>query len=44
MRPEEREDYLRGCVGNVEQARSSPGCLDFAITGDLVDLGRIDIF
>ncbi len=44
VRPEEREDYLRGCVGVVEQARSSPGCLDFAITGDLVDLGRIDIF
>jgi quinol monooxygenase YgiN len=28
----------------VEQARSAPGCLDFAITADLVDPGRIDIF
>ena len=44
VRPEEREDYLRGCVGVLEQARSTPGCLDFAITADLVDLGRIDIF
>lgn len=28
----------------IEQARSAPGCLDFAITGDMVDPGRIDIF
>lgn len=28
----------------VEQARRAPGCLDFAITGDLVDPARIDIF
>ena len=42
--PEGREQYLHGCVSVVEQARSSPGCLDFAITADLVDPGRIDIF
>lgn len=34
--PEERERYIQGCVSVVEQARSSPGCLDFAITADLV--------
>jgi len=44
VRPEEREHYLHGCASVVEQARSSPGCLDFAITADLVDPGRIDIF
>jgi quinol monooxygenase YgiN len=27
----------------VEQARRAPGCLDFAITADLVDPGRIVI-
>lgn len=42
--PEEREPYLDGCRSVVEQARSAPGCLDFAITADLVDTGRIDIF
>ncbi|MGH2870813.1 MAG: putative quinol monooxygenase [Solirubrobacteraceae bacterium] len=41
---EQREFYLAGCVAVVEQARSTPGCLDFAITGDLVDPGRIDVF
>jgi quinol monooxygenase YgiN len=28
----------------VEQARRAPGCLDFAISADLVEPGRIDIF
>ena len=42
--PHQRESYLAGCVGVVEQARRAPGCLDFAITADLLDPGRIDIF
>jgi quinol monooxygenase YgiN len=42
--PERRAPYLAGCVDVVEQARGTPGCLDFAITADLIDPGRIDIF
>ena len=42
--PEQRESYLADCVSVVEQARRAPGCLDFAITGDLMDPGRIDVF
>lgn len=42
--PEQRESYLAGCVSVVEEARRAAGCLDFAITPDLVDRGRIDIF
>jgi quinol monooxygenase YgiN len=42
--PPQRESYLAGCVGVVEQARRAPGCLDFAITADLVDPGRVNIF
>ena len=41
---EQRESYLAGCVGVVEEARRASGCLDFAITADLVDAGRINIF
>jgi quinol monooxygenase YgiN len=41
--PAQRESYLAGCVSVVEQARRAPGCLDFAITADLLDPGRIDI-
>ena len=39
--PGRREAYLAGCVEVVEAARRAPGCLDFAITADLVDPGRI---
>jgi quinol monooxygenase YgiN len=42
--PQQRESYLADCVNVVEQARRAPGCLDFAITADLVEPGRIDIF
>jgi quinol monooxygenase YgiN len=40
----QRESYLASCVGVVQQARRAPGCLDFAITADLVEHGRINIF
>jgi len=42
--PENRERYLAGCVDVVEQARRAPGCLDYALSPDLVDPGRINIF
>jgi quinol monooxygenase YgiN len=42
--PAQRESYLAGCVGVVERARRADGCLDFSITGDLVDPGRINVF
>jgi quinol monooxygenase YgiN len=41
---EQRESYLATCISVVEQARAAPGCLDFAISGDLVHSGRINIF
>lgn len=39
--PGERASYLAGYVSVVEQARRAPGCLDFALTADLIDPGRI---
>ncbi len=41
--PAQRDDYLTGCVAVVEQARATAGCLDFALSADLVDAGRINI-
>jgi quinol monooxygenase YgiN len=41
---EVRDDYLAGCADVVEQARRAPGCLDFAISADLLDPARINIF
>lgn len=42
--PLQRESYLAGCATVVELARRARGCLDFAISADLVEAGRIDIF
>lgn len=44
VEPPQRESYLAGCVSVVEQARRAPGCLDFAITADLLESGRINVF
>lgn len=42
--PTQRQSYLADCASVVQQARRAAGCLDFAITADLVDPGRINIF
>lgn len=38
-----RDDYLAGCRSVVEQARTTDGCLDFAISADLLDTRRINV-
>jgi len=42
--PDARDDYLKGCVSVIEQARASSGCLDFTLGADLVDTGRINVY
>jgi quinol monooxygenase YgiN len=42
--PEQRESYLAGSISVVEKARRADGCLDFAITADLLDPGRVNLF
>jgi quinol monooxygenase YgiN len=39
-----RERYLDGCAAVVKQARSAPGCLDFSLSADLLDPGRINVY
>ncbi len=40
----ERDAYVRDCVAVVEAARAHRGCLDFAVTADTVDPGRINVY
>ena len=42
--PEQRESYLAGSMSVAEKARRADGCLDFAITADLLDPGRVNLF
>ncbi|MFD9940992.1 putative quinol monooxygenase [Nonomuraea sp. NPDC059023] len=44
VEPRQRDSYLAGCVDVVRQARGAAGCLDFAITADLLDSGRVNVF
>jgi quinol monooxygenase YgiN len=41
---QERDAYLDTCVAVVEAARRVPGCLDFALSPDLLDAARINVF
>ena len=41
--PEQRDDYLSACVEVVRQARRAPGCLDFVLSADLLEAGRVNI-
>ena len=44
VEPADRQGYLDAYVEVVEQARRTPGCLDFTVAADLVDPSRINIF
>lgn len=39
--PDQRDAYVADCRAVVEAARSTQGCLDFAITACSVDPGRV---
>ncbi len=41
--PEQRDAYLETCREVVAAGRAAPGCLDFALSADLVDPSRINV-
>jgi quinol monooxygenase YgiN len=41
--PTQRDAYLRARVPILEHARAAPGCLDFSLSPDLLDPGRINV-
>lgn len=43
VQPADRSAYLAGCRAVVEQARRTAGCLDFALSADLLDGGRVNV-
>jgi quinol monooxygenase YgiN len=42
--PEGRDTYLEDCVSVVEAARRAEGCLDFALSPDLLEPERINVY
>lgn len=41
---EDRDRYVGGCEEVVARARRARGCLDFALSADLVDPKRINVY
>jgi quinol monooxygenase YgiN len=42
--PERREAYPSGCRDVIVAARAARGCLDFQLSADLLEPGRINVF
>jgi quinol monooxygenase YgiN len=42
--PAERDDYVADAAQAVRQARAAPGCLDYAVTADSLEPGRIVVY
>lgn len=44
VEPDTRASYLEDCRAVIRLARAANGCLDFALSPDLLDPGRINVF
>ncbi|MBB5111799.1 quinol monooxygenase YgiN [Micromonospora echinospora] len=42
--PARRYAYLASCEAAVRAARAAPGCVDFAVSADLVEPGRVNVY
>jgi quinol monooxygenase YgiN len=42
--PAQRAAYLDARVAILEHARQAPGCLDFSLSADLLDAGRVNVY
>ena len=42
--PAQRDAYLAARVPILAHAREAPGCLDFSLSADLLDAGRINVY
>ena len=44
VEPGQREAYLAARVPIVAHARDAPGCMDFSLSPDLLEAGRINVY
>jgi quinol monooxygenase YgiN len=44
VHPNERERYLQDCIAVIEAARATDGCVDFHLSADPIEPGRINVF
>jgi quinol monooxygenase YgiN len=41
---EDRDAYVADCLPVIEQARAAGGCLDFVLSADPIEPGRINVY
>lgn len=44
VEPSAREAYLATCLEVIRAARAAPGCLDFHLSADPLEPGRINVY
>jgi len=44
VEPTARDGYVASCAPIVQQARAAPGCLDFVLSSDVIDPGRVNVY
>jgi quinol monooxygenase YgiN len=44
VHPADREAFLDARIPILQHAREAPGCLDFSLTADLLDAGRVNVY
>ena len=42
--PVDRDQYLAGCAEVIRSARAADGCIDFHLSADPLEAGRINVF
>ena len=42
--PEQRAAFLESRIPILAHARDAPGCLDFSLSADLLDPGRVNVY
>jgi quinol monooxygenase YgiN len=44
VEPEQREAFLAARVPIIAHARRAPGCIDFSLSADVLDAGRVNVY
>jgi len=44
VEPAQREAFLAARVPIIAHAREAPGCLDFSLSADVLDAGRVNVY
>jgi quinol monooxygenase YgiN len=44
VEPEQREEFLAARVPIIAHARRAPGCIDFSLSADVLDAGRVNVY